>query len=83
MKSIFKIKIRLLISLILVVVMMFSSVCYASSDGTFSDDGFKDTGYSDGSLKSLDEIVNFLFFKGVLNEKNPLACQLPFTFSFL
>lgn len=60
MKSIFKNKIPLLISLILVVVMMFSSVCYASSDGTFSDDGFKDTGYSDGSLKSLDEIVKFV-----------------------
>ncbi len=60
MKSIQKNKMPLLISLILVVVMMFSSVCYASSDEVFSDDDFKDTGYSDGSLKSLDDVVKFV-----------------------
>lgn len=59
MKSIQKNKMPLLISLILVVVMMFGSVCYASSDNSFSDDDFKDTGYSDGSLKSIDDTLEF------------------------
>lgn len=59
MKSIFKNKMAPLISLILVVVMMFGSICYASSDEAFSDDDFKDTGYSDGSLKSIDDTLEF------------------------
>ena len=59
MKSIQKNKMPLLISLILVVVMMFGSVCYASSDEAFSDDDFKDTGYSDGSLRSIDDTLEF------------------------
>ena len=59
MKSIYKNKKPLLISLILVVVMMFSSICYASSDEAFSDDDFNDTGYSDGSLKSIDDTLEF------------------------
>ena len=62
MKSIFKNKISLFTSLILVVVMVFGSVSYAaegdsSSDQVvFTDDMFTDSGYKDGSLDSVDSI---------------------------
>lgn len=62
MKSIFKNKISLFTSLILVVVMVFSSVSYAaegdsnSNQVVFTDDMFTDSGYKDGSLDSVDSI---------------------------
>lgn len=61
MKSIFKNKISLFTSLILVVVMVFGSVSYAaegdnSDQVVFTDDMFTDSGYKDGSLDSVDSI---------------------------
>lgn len=62
MKSILKNKISLFTSLVLVVVMVFSSVSYAaegdssSNQVVFTDDMFTDSGYKDGSLDSVDSI---------------------------
>lgn len=62
MKSIFKYKMSLFTSLVLVVVMVFGSVSYAAEgDGSsdqvvFTDDMFTDSGYKDGSLDSVDSV---------------------------
>lgn len=49
MKSIIKNKMSLLVSVILVVVMVFSSVSYAA-DGNNEFPGFTDSGYSDNGF---------------------------------